>query len=88
MQPTKQEMIDKIYEVVKPTVFYNAISAEYVMIGDVLDWISKNKNIQEILTYHYDTNWLLQDIYLVWGFYRKPIQVQSYKCITFIYNLI
>lgn len=90
MTPTKQEMIDKIYDIVKPTTFYefDHCDLEYVMIGDVLDWMYEsekistrkfNEVVENICKYNYP---------IMREYKRKPIEDQSDDCISYIYSLV
>ena len=82
---TKVEMIEKIYEVVKPTFiwipWHSVCGHKILMIGDVLDWRMKNKKNEFI-------SWMFHDTNYIWRHPRKPIEYQSRECIIYIYNLI
>lgn len=61
-----------------------------VMLWDVLDWIEKNKDYyeKEDVINKKDTLKSYVTDNTLWKEKRKPINDQSYECITFIFNLI
>ena len=86
-------MIDKIYEVIKPTCFgyvsndwwYTGSDIEFVMIWDVIHRMQQNIHL-----FDWNSVWyILSKIYSIprWDF-RKPIDEQTYECIQYVYNLI
>jgi len=75
---TKQEMIDKIYEVM-------ADKTLTVMIWDVLDW---RENIDKRVQTNKEYTEIREFILWLREHKRKPIGDQSTECIEFIYNLI
>jgi len=87
---SREEKIKKIYETIKTTCFwftsqdwwYTGNNIEYIMIWDVLDWVVKSDDTQNIVEYKHI------DICRSWDFKRQPIENQSDSCIDFIYSLI
>lgn len=81
--PTKQEMLDKIYEVISD--WYDnqnnntkiIIIWHPVMIWDILDYIWEWPNF-------FDEN---IKIVRLWVNIRKPIDDQPIECIEYVYNL-
>ncbi len=63
-----------------------------VMIGDVLDWISKNYELEfdywDWPPYDNSHTEIYKKIIYYWGDLRKPIEDQSEECIDYIYSLI
>lgn len=96
-QPTKEQMIEKIYEVIwcdYCDVMYDWLEklGKYpVMIWDVLDWIiveiwyNSNCNNEWVFETNYDSIRVLQ-IFHKRREKRKPIEDQSNECISFIYS--
>lgn len=74
--PTKQEMLDKIYEVIADKSLWHP-----VMIWDVLDFVEKqDKPIWWYLN-------LACSIIAYFNYLRKPIDDQTIECIEYVYNL-
>ena len=79
----RQWMIDKIYEVVKPTEFARYRDddcedwrkVEFVMIWDVLDYVEKN--VKKKFFRETNSVWILDH----WDDWRKPIDDQSIECL-------
>lgn len=70
-------------------IIYNEIQIwnNPVLIWDVLDYLSKIKDKQELESTQYYA-WLYDIICIQWRNKREPIEEQSDKCIEYIYNLI
>ena len=93
MTETRQHKIERIYEVIKPTIFWNTDldswhsnwDIKFVMIWDVLDWYNKVFGVDLF----FDT---IPDeiIILFWDRKqkRKPIEEQSDDTIDYLYSLL
>lgn len=99
MQPTRQEIIDRIYEVVKPAYFKRrTYPIEYVMIWDILDRIDKNERKYDTSKYSHEWTENYNIMEENESIHRRLMDERKYKrdsleyqpddCITFIYNLL
>lgn len=90
MSKTREEKIDKVYEVIWPSNIWCEPYVDYpnkvVMIWDVLDWIAK-KYWEYSFTIRWDGTINMGDWQRKFEL-RKPIEDQSEECIDFIYNLL
>ncbi len=98
---TREEKLQKIYEVIKPTEFAkyrddedeDGEVIEHVMIWDVLDRIVSKEDRTKYEQLSEDFRVICWDIDIlntVWlrGSLRKPIDSQSEKCIDYVLSLI
>ena len=87
--PTRQDMLNKIYE--KINFPYDDGDAVYspVMIGDALDWIVENTEPEVLYntTSVFMTAEFLKTLHY-WYFLREPLDKQSDDCISYIYSLL
>ncbi len=82
------EKIDKIYkEIANKELLPWVIKWHPVKIGDVLDRMEEIKSTIELRSSQYCA-WLYDEICILWGHKRKPIEEQSEECIDYIYNLL
>ena len=114
MTETRQHKIDRIYEVIKPTEFgryvdydfadmpedYEWTPIVFVMIWDVLDWIShKIQNTAINVVDSFMNDWDIKTTFdNMWNMYwtvlserkekRKPIEEQSDDTIDYLYSLL
>lgn len=63
-----------------------------VMIWDVLDYYDKNI-LNKFVSISKSSIWIIttricEQIIILWGYKRKPIEEQSDECINYIYDLI
>ena len=97
MTETRQHKIDRIYEVIKPTIFWNTDLDSWhsnwdikcVMIWDVLDWIEETR-FYWISDWTYEDNITLETytILMLWSKFRKPLEEQSDDTIDYLYSLL
>ncbi len=79
----RQEMLDKIYEVIKSKI-WETLNNENILIWDVLHYYFKEYKLWTFNMYNDTTRELLD----VWQDKRKFINEQSDDCIEFVFNLV
>jgi len=101
MTETRQHKIDRIYEVIKPTIFWNTDLDSWhsnwdikcVMIWDVLDYFNEDIYPTTYTDHHWDTCPDMKWENSLWVINhrkekRKSIGGQPDNCIDYIYSLL
>lgn len=81
---TKQEKLDKIYEIIMWLTNRKDFDDYWCMIGDCLEW---SNSLPERESDYGLTQYEI-DIVILWTSKTNPIQDQSDECIDYIYSLV